>query len=177
MNAIFPLLTAEEIRHKAIDITSSPAFLSNTKLTKLIFYNWPLIRVGDALTQGQVKTPFIECFLVVQTNSSKNNQVLLNLDYLLADNLAPTIMANKLLQTNYLTLINAFRKEGLLDDVTVEKLWSEVAGGQNPGWWQIQSDFFLLLCLVAQRSANGSFKYMINCGMFCFLLYTHVANN
>ena len=47
------------------------------------------------------------------------------------------------LMTTALHLINVFCKEGLLDDVTVEKQWGWMAGGPNLGWWQIQSDFSL----------------------------------
>lgn len=133
MDTVSSLPTVEEVRHKAIDATSSLASLSDTKPTKLAPYSWPLIQVWDTLTQGQVETPFTECFLVVQIDASENDQVLLNLDCFLADNSAPAIMADKLLRASYSTLIDALRKEGLLDDVIVEKLWSCVAGGPNPG--------------------------------------------
>lgn len=148
-DAVSPLPTAEGIGYKAIDATSSLASPSDTKLTKLAPYSRPLIWVREALMQGQVEIPFTECFLIVQTDVSENEQVLLNLDCLLADNSAPAVMANKLLRASYSTLINALHEEGLLDNVTVEKLWGWVAGGPNPGWWQIRSDFSLQSYLVA----------------------------
>lgn len=176
MDTVSALPTAERVRQTVIDATFSLPSLSNTTPTKLVPYNRPLIQVEDALTQSQVETHFTEFFLVIQTEALESDQVLLNLDCLLADNSTPAVMADKLLRASYSTLTNAFRQERILDDITGEKLWGWVAGGPNPGWWQIRSDFSLQSCLTAQCLANGPFKYMVNRGMLCFLPRTYVAN-